>query len=133
MLTGSSSGRALPVMVAATARNPELAAAYTEFIAERRASSAVPIERAMRGGELSLDVDISLMLDLLVAPVFYPRSSAVSRSTTRSSRTSSIRCCTRSRDVVERPAQRSLVTTQTQLTPVSDGALASTAFLVTYS
>jgi AcrR family transcriptional regulator len=71
MLTGSSSGRALPVMVAATARNPELAAAYTEFIAERRASSAVPIERAMRRGELSLDVDISLMLDLLVAPVFY--------------------------------------------------------------
>ncbi len=71
MLTGSSSGRAIPVMVAATARNPELAAAYTEFIAERRASSAVPIERAIRRGELPLDLDIPLMLDLLVAPVFY--------------------------------------------------------------
>jgi Tetracyclin repressor-like, C-terminal domain/Bacterial regulatory proteins, tetR family len=48
-----------------------LAAAYTKFVAERRASSTVPIERAMQRGELSLDVDISLMLDLLVAPVFY--------------------------------------------------------------
>jgi AcrR family transcriptional regulator len=71
MLTASRSGRAIPVMVAATARNPELATAYTEFIAERRAESAVPIERAIRRGELALDVDDALVLDLLVAPVFY--------------------------------------------------------------
>jgi AcrR family transcriptional regulator len=71
MLTGTSSGRAIPVMVAATARNPELAAAYTQFMAERRAASAVPIERAIRRGELPIDVDVPLMLDLLVAPVFY--------------------------------------------------------------
>ena len=71
MLTGSRSGRAIPVMVAATARNPELARAYTEFIAERRAASAVPIERAIRRGELPIDVDVELLLDVLVAPVFY--------------------------------------------------------------
>lgn len=71
MLTGSRSGRAVPVMVAAIARNPELAVAYTAFIAERRAVSAVPIERAIGRGELPIDVDIALLLDLLVAPVFY--------------------------------------------------------------
>lgn len=71
MLTGSRSGRAIPVMVAATARSPELATAYTEFIAERRAASAVAIERAIRRGELPIDVDVALLLDLLAAPVFY--------------------------------------------------------------
>jgi AcrR family transcriptional regulator len=71
MLTGSRSGRAIPVMVAATARNPDLATAYTQFMAERRAASAVPIERAIRRGELPIDVDVALLLDLLVAPVFY--------------------------------------------------------------
>jgi AcrR family transcriptional regulator len=71
MLTTSRTGRAIPVMVAATARNPELASAYTAFIAERRAASGQPIERAIRRGELPIDVDVSLALDLLVAPVFY--------------------------------------------------------------
>ncbi len=71
MLADSRSGRAIPVMVAATARNPELATAYTEFMAERRAASAVPIERAIQRGDLPVDVDVPLLLDLLVAPVFY--------------------------------------------------------------
>jgi AcrR family transcriptional regulator len=71
MLTMSRTGRAIPVMVAATSRNPELATAYTAFIAARRAASGQPIERAIRRGELPIDVDVSLALDLLVAPIFY--------------------------------------------------------------
>ncbi len=71
MLTMSRTGRAIPVMVAATARHPELATAYAAFIAERRAESGQPIERAIRRGELPIDVDGSLALDLLVAPIFY--------------------------------------------------------------
>ena len=45
--------------------------AYREFIAQRRKESAVPLERAITRGELPLDVDVELVLDLLVAPLFY--------------------------------------------------------------
>ena len=31
----------------------------------------MPIERAIRRGELPVDVDVPLLLDLLVAPLFY--------------------------------------------------------------
>jgi AcrR family transcriptional regulator len=71
MLTGTRAGRAIPAMVAATARNPELAIAYRGFVAERRRESAATIERAVVRGELPADVDRHLMLDLLVAPLFY--------------------------------------------------------------
>jgi AcrR family transcriptional regulator len=71
MLTGTRSGRAIPAMVAATAKNEELAVAYRAFIAQRRRDSAAPIERAIRRGELPIDVDVSLAIDLLVAPLFY--------------------------------------------------------------
>ncbi|MGZ4735083.1 MAG: TetR/AcrR family transcriptional regulator [Acidimicrobiia bacterium] len=71
MLTGTRSGRAIPAMVAATARNPELAIAYRSFIAARRRESAMPFERAIARGELEADVDLQLVMDLLVAPLFY--------------------------------------------------------------
>jgi AcrR family transcriptional regulator len=71
MLSGTRAGRAIPAMVAATAKNPELAVAYRDFIAQRRRESAIPLERAIARGELSLDVDVELVLDLLVAPLFY--------------------------------------------------------------
>jgi AcrR family transcriptional regulator len=71
MLAGTRAGRAIPAMVAATAKTPELADAYREFIAQRRKESAVPLERAISRGELPLDVDVELALDLLVAPLFY--------------------------------------------------------------
>jgi AcrR family transcriptional regulator len=71
MLTTTRAGRAIPAMVAATARHPELAAAYRSFIAERRRELAVPLERAVARGEIPLGVDPQLVLDLLVAPLFY--------------------------------------------------------------
>ena len=71
MLTGTRAGRAIPAMVAATARNPELAIAYRSFIAERRRESAATLDRAIGRGELPPDVDRHLVLDLLVAPLFY--------------------------------------------------------------
>lgn len=71
MLTSTRTGRAIPAMVAATARNPEVAIAYRAFINQRRRESAEPIERAIRRGELAIDTDVGLVLDLLVAPLFY--------------------------------------------------------------
>jgi len=71
MLTSTQAGRAIPAMVAAAARSPEVAIAYREFIHERRRESARPIERAISRGEIRIDTDVGLVLDLLVAPLFY--------------------------------------------------------------
>lgn len=71
MLMSTRAGRATPAMVAATSRNPELAIAYRSFIAERRRESAMTLDRAISRGELPADVDHHLVLDLLVAPLFY--------------------------------------------------------------
>jgi len=71
MLTTTRTGQAIPLMVAATAKDPDLAAPYREFLAERRASWRVPIDRAIRRGELPLSVDPGLLVDLLVGPLFY--------------------------------------------------------------
>ncbi len=71
MVAETRAGRAIPAMVAATARNAELAAAYRSFIGDRRRTFAVPLARAVRRGELALEADPQLVLDLLVAPLFY--------------------------------------------------------------
>lgn len=71
MLTTTRTGQAIPLMVAAAAKTPELAAPYREFLAERRASWRVPIHRAITRGELPLEVDPGLFVDLLVGPLFY--------------------------------------------------------------
>ena len=71
MLTTTRTGQAIPLMVAATAKNPELAAPYREFLAERRAAWRMPIDRAITRGELPLEVDPDLFVDLLVGPLFY--------------------------------------------------------------
>jgi AcrR family transcriptional regulator len=71
MLSSTRAGRAIPAMVAATARSPEVAIAYRQFIHERRRESAEPITRAIQRGELSIDTDVGLVLDLLLAPLFY--------------------------------------------------------------
>lgn len=71
MLSETRAGRAIPAMVAATAKNPELAIAYRSFIAARRRESAVPLERAISRGDVPADLDVALVLDLLVAPLFY--------------------------------------------------------------
>jgi AcrR family transcriptional regulator len=71
MLSGTRTGRAVPAMIVAAARNPEVAIAHRDFLSQRRREAAEPIERAIRRGELPRDVDRGLVLDLLVAPLFY--------------------------------------------------------------
>jgi AcrR family transcriptional regulator len=71
MVTTTRTGQAIPMMVAATAKHPELAAPYREFLAERRAGWRVVIDRGITRGELALDVDAELVIDLLVGPLFY--------------------------------------------------------------
>lgn len=71
MVDETRAGHAIPAMVAATARNAELAAAYRSFIGDRRRISAVSLARAVQRGELALAADPQLVLDLLVAPLFY--------------------------------------------------------------
>jgi AcrR family transcriptional regulator len=71
MLAETRTGRAIPAMVAATARHPDLAATYRAFIAERRRESVAPIERAVLRGDIPIATDPQVILDLLVAPLFY--------------------------------------------------------------
>jgi AcrR family transcriptional regulator len=71
MIADSRAGRAIPAMVAATSRNPDLALAYRAFIQSRRTESSVVIERAIERGDLPADVDVRLVMDVLIAPVFY--------------------------------------------------------------
>jgi AcrR family transcriptional regulator len=71
MLSGTLTGRAIPAMVAATAKSPDLAAAYRTFMAQRRREAVIPLERAIGRGELTADLDLDVVLDLLVAPLFY--------------------------------------------------------------
>ena len=71
MLTASDAGRAIPVTLAAASRAPEVCAAHRDYIRERRAESAVVLERAIERGELRDEADVGLVLDLLAAPLFY--------------------------------------------------------------
>jgi AcrR family transcriptional regulator len=70
-ITTTRTGQAIPMMVAATAKHPELAAPYREFLAERRAAWRAVIERGVARGELGRDVEPGLVIDLLVGPLFY--------------------------------------------------------------
>jgi AcrR family transcriptional regulator len=71
MVTTTRTGRAIPEMVAAMARHPELTAPYRQFFAERRASWLVLIDRGVVRGELPAEVDREQLVDLIVGPLFY--------------------------------------------------------------
>lgn len=71
MLTTTRTGRAIPEMVAAMARHPELTAPYREFFAERRAGWLVLIDRGVARAELPAGVDRDQLVDLIVGPLFY--------------------------------------------------------------
>jgi AcrR family transcriptional regulator len=71
MVTTTRTGQAIPMMVAATAKHPELAAPYREFLAERRAAWRVVVDRGIVRRELRPGVDVELVIDLLVGPLFY--------------------------------------------------------------
>jgi AcrR family transcriptional regulator len=71
ILTDTPLGRMVPILVAERARVPELDAAHTELIAEKRARSAVVVQRGIERGDFRADVDVDMLSDAFVSPVFY--------------------------------------------------------------
>ena len=71
MLTATQVGRTVPAAIAAAARHPELATAHRAMVRQRRGEFKVVIARAVERGELPTDVDPDLLLDLVLAPLFY--------------------------------------------------------------
>lgn len=63
--------RVFPQMIAAAKVNADVAGAYRTFIAERRRPMRTVLERAVERGELSDDLELEVVQDLLVAPVLY--------------------------------------------------------------
>jgi ABC-type multidrug transport system fused ATPase/permease subunit len=61
----------LPILVAARTRVPELDAAYSEIVAEKRARSAVVVHRGIARGDLDAGADVELVVDCYVSPIFY--------------------------------------------------------------
>lgn len=70
-LTTTAAGRMIPALVADRRRNADLAAAHARFVAERRERYKRVVQRAIERGELRSDVDVELVVDVLVAPIFY--------------------------------------------------------------
>ena len=70
MLTQSKSGKAIPMMLAAKSRDPELARAHEAFVAERRISIADVVQRGIDRGELRADTDPGLITDLVTGALF---------------------------------------------------------------
>jgi AcrR family transcriptional regulator len=64
-------GRVLPQMLAAARVNEDLAEVFRRLVADRRARVRVALERAVERGELSSGVDLELVQDLLIGPLFY--------------------------------------------------------------
>lgn len=63
--------RVFPQMIAAAKVNPDVADAYREFIAQRRAPMQAVLQRAVARGEIDPAVDLQVVHDLLVAPLMY--------------------------------------------------------------
>jgi AcrR family transcriptional regulator len=64
-------GQVLPQMVAAARVNEDLAEVFRRLVAERRARVRVALDRAVERGELPAGVDLELVQDLLIGPLFY--------------------------------------------------------------
>jgi AcrR family transcriptional regulator len=71
MLRESTVGRMLPATLAAAARHPEFARVLRQFVADRRRSAIRAVRAAVARGEVPADVDADLLVDLVIAPVFY--------------------------------------------------------------
>jgi AcrR family transcriptional regulator len=71
IVTATPMGRMLPILVAARTRTPELDLAYSEIVADKRARSAAVVRRGITRGDFRPDVDIDLVVDAFVSPVFY--------------------------------------------------------------
>jgi AcrR family transcriptional regulator len=70
--SGPVAAGAMPSLVEAMSRNPELARAVREgFLAGRRAALKAVLERGVERGDLGPDLDLELALDVLGGPLFY--------------------------------------------------------------
>lgn len=71
IVTDTPMGRMLPILVATRTRVPELDAAYSAIVADKRARSAAVVRRAVERGDFRVDVDVETVVDAFVSPVFY--------------------------------------------------------------
>lgn len=72
LYSGPVGPRVMPAVFEEVRRNPELASVLRdEFLTGRRAALSVVIERGIRRGDLSGDLDRELALDVLGAPIVY--------------------------------------------------------------
>ena len=71
IVTDTPMGRMLPILVATRTRVPELDAAYSAIVADKRARSAAVVRRAVERGDFRADVDVETVVDAFVSPVFY--------------------------------------------------------------
>lgn len=71
VLTHSDLGRTIPAALAAAAAHPELADAHRALVARRRGAILEVVRRAVAGGELPAGTDPALLVDQVVAPIFY--------------------------------------------------------------
>jgi AcrR family transcriptional regulator len=70
-LTSTELGRAMPAVVTATARHPEVAAAHQTFVATRRTVALEAVRRGIERGEVDPEVDPETLVDLVVGPIFH--------------------------------------------------------------
>ena len=66
-------GRIFPSLIDAAVRDPELAELHRERMRRGRASFEEVVLRAIERGELSADVDVDLLVDVVRAPFIYRR------------------------------------------------------------
>ncbi len=70
--TGPVAAGAMPRLVEAMSRNPELAEAVRDgFLAARRSALREVLDRGIERGDLAPDLDAELALDVLGGPLFY--------------------------------------------------------------
>jgi AcrR family transcriptional regulator len=69
---GAGAGRLMPNLIGAMAQKPELAHAVRGgFLAARRAALGEVLRRGVERGDLRVDLDLELALDVLAGPLFY--------------------------------------------------------------
>ena len=67
----TAAGRIMPSVVAEAAVRPDMRAVLAAFLDDRRARPREIVQRAIERGELPVDVDVELMLDLLGGTVLF--------------------------------------------------------------
>jgi AcrR family transcriptional regulator len=68
----TGAGRVLPGLVADLHEDPDLLAAFSErYFLPRRRSARAALERGVARGELAAGLDLELVVDMVVGPVYY--------------------------------------------------------------